>query len=74
MNIRGTINLITYESIHSDTFKFSNYFQFYNNLINDASLISVMEKFNYSGIFSLHPSFSSQNIDFTRNHIFSIRN
>lgn len=74
MNIRGTINLITYESIHSDSFKLSNYFQFYNNLINDARLISVMEKFNYTGIFCLHPSFSSQNIDFTRNNIFSIRN
>ena len=40
-NIKGTINLITYESIHSDTFKFTNFFNFYNNLINDELLISV---------------------------------
>ena len=74
MNIKGTINLITYESIHSDTFKFTNYFNFYNSLINDERLISVMEKYNYTGIFCLHPSFSSQNVDFTRNHKFSIKN
>ena len=73
-NIRGTINLITYESIHSDTFKFTDFFNFYNNLINDEKLISVMRKFNYTGIFCLHPSFSSQYIDFTGNHIFSVRN
>lgn len=72
MNIKGTVNVITYESIHSDSFKFTFFFNFYNNLINDERLISVMKKFNYTGIFCLHPSFSSQYIDFTRNKIFSI--
>ena len=74
MNIRETVNLLTYESIHSDSFKFTNYFNFYNSLINDERLISFMKKFNYTGIFCLHPCFSSQHIDFTRNNIFSIRN
>ena len=74
MNIRGTVNLKTYESIYSDTFKFTNYFNFYNSLINDEKLISVMKKLNYTGLFCLHPTFSSQYIDFTRNNIFSIRN
>ena len=74
MNIKGTTNVITYESIHSDTFKFTNYFNFYNNLINDKKLIYIMKKYGYNGIFCLHPSFSSQYIDFTINELFSINN
>ena len=72
--IKGTTNKITYESIHSDTFKFTDYFNFYNSLINDEKLIVFMKQFNYKGIFCLHPFFSSQDIDFTRNNIFSIKN
>jgi CDP-glycerol glycerophosphotransferase (TagB/SpsB family) len=74
MNIKGTTNLITYESIHSDSFKFTRYFNFYNNLINDEKLLYIMKKFNYTGIFCLHPSFSSQYIDFTKNNLFLIKN
>ena len=73
-NIKGTINAITYESIHSDTFKLTDYYNFYNNLINNGKLIYVMEKFNYTGIFCLHPCFSAQYIDFTKNSLFSIKN
>ena len=68
MNIKGATNLTTYESIHSDTFKFTDYFNFYNDLINDQKLIYVMKKYNYTGILCLHPSFSSQYIDFTINY------
>jgi CDP-glycerol glycerophosphotransferase (TagB/SpsB family) len=74
MNIKGTTNSINYESIYSETFKFTDYFNFYNNLINDEKLIYVMKKYNYTGIFCLHPTFSSQYKDFTRNHLFSIEN
>ena len=73
MNIKGTTNLITYESIYSDSFKFTDYFNFYNNLINNEKLIYIMKEYNYTGIFCLHPSFSSQYIDFTKNNIFLIR-
>ena len=71
-NIKGTANKIYYESIHSDTFKYTDYFKFYNNLVNDKKLIDIMEKFNYKGVFCLHPRFSSQYIDFSINKIFSI--
>lgn len=73
-NIKGTVNRITFESIHSDIFKFTEYFKFYNNLINDERLIYAMNKFNYTGIFCLHPRFSSQYIDFKKNDLFSIMN
>ena len=46
-NIKGTIDLITYKSIHSETFMSTNYFQFYNKMINDQKLLLYMEKYNY---------------------------
>ena len=70
-NFIGTREPITYKSIHSDTFIYTEYFKFYNNLINDRKLHMIMEKHNYTGIFCLHPSLSSQYIDFTKNQFFS---
>ena len=72
MNIKGTRDLITYQSIHSDTFIFSQYFKFYNNLINDKKLLNAMKQYNYTGTFCLHPCFSSQWIDFQQNDVFSV--
>ena len=71
-NIEGTRESITYKSIHSDTFIYTKFFKFYNNLINDRKLHLIMKKNNYKGTFCLHPSFSSQYIDFTQNQFFSI--
>ena len=72
MNIQGTKDLITYESIHSDTFIYTDYFKFYNDLINDPKLLFQMSKYNYTGIFCLHPCFSAQWVDFNQNNIFSV--
>jgi len=72
MNIRGTRDSITYKSIHSDTFIYTEFFKFYNNLINDKNLHIVMKKNNYTGTFCLHPSLSTQYIDFNKNEFFSI--
>ena len=72
VNIKGTIDLITYKSIHSETFMSTNYFQFYNKMINDQKLLSHMEKYNYKGIFCLHPCFSAQWVDFQKNNYFSV--
>jgi CDP-glycerol glycerophosphotransferase (TagB/SpsB family) len=70
--IRGTVMPITYESVYNELFKYTDYFKFYNNLINDNRLIEAMKKYNYKGIFSLHPCFSSQWKDFTQNSLFTI--
>ena len=72
MNIRGTINKLTYESIHSDVFISTEYFNFYNNLINDKILLSVMKKYDYKGTLCLHPYFKSQWTDFSQNEIFNV--
>ena len=60
MNIKGTVNKINYTTIHSDTFIYTEFFQFYNNLMNDKTLISIMKEFKYKGILCLHPNFASQ--------------
>ena len=70
--IKGTYDSKTYESIHSITFNETTFFNFYNNLINNDKLIKNMEKYNYTGIFCLHPYFSEQWIDFRQNKIFSV--
>ena len=72
MNIKGTINKLTYESIHSDLFISTEFFNFYNNLINDKILLSVMKKYDYKGTLCLHPYFKSQWIDFSQNEIFNV--
>lgn len=73
MNIKGTISTITYESIHSQNFNKTEFFKFYNNLMNSPELLETMEKYNYKGIFGLHPSFSLQAIDFHVSSLFTIK-
>ena len=70
MNIRGTFDKLKYKIIHSDTFIFTDFFQFYNNLINDKNLTLLMKQFNYKGVLCLHPLFESQWIDFNHTEVF----
>ena len=72
MYIKGTYDSRTFESIHSINFNSTNYFKFFNNLINNEELLLAMEKFGYIGILCLHPYFSKQYIDFNSNRYFSI--
>ena len=73
-NINGLFNYFFYNNIYSPFFKSSQYFEFYNKLINSKKLLKIMNKFNYKGYFYLHPLFSSQSIDFTKNPVFIIKN
>ena len=70
--IKGTYDSKKYESVYSQTFKSTEFFKFYNFLINDIKLINYMDKLNYKGILCLHPKFSKQSKDFDNNKIFSI--
>ena len=72
MNLKGLIKPITYESIYSKDFINTDFFKFYNNLMNSPKLLDTMKKYNYTGIFCLHPSFSEQWRDFKNNSFFSI--
>jgi len=51
MYIKGTFNSYSYESIYSFNFNLTNFFKFFNNLINNEYLLYNMKKYNYSGIF-----------------------
>ena len=70
--IKGNKESLIYESIHSESFKYTKFFSFYNNLINDQKLIKMMKSYNYKGVFCLHQHFSAQWIDFTKNQQFRI--
>lgn len=70
--ITGRNDITSYENIYSETFIFTDFFKFYNNLINNKRLILIMKKYNYTGIFCLHPFIESQWVDFKQNEIFSI--
>jgi len=71
-NIQGTWKPITYEGIYSNNFNKTDFFRFYNDLMNSPKLLQAMKKYNYTGTFCLHPSFSEQWRDFKNNSIFSI--
>ena len=73
MFFKGISKPITYESIYSNDFINTDFFKFYNNLINSQKLLDAMKKYNYTGIFCLHPSFSEQWRDFKNNSMFSIK-
>ena len=70
--IKGTVDQITYKSIYSENFINTDYFNFYNDLINDEHLLFYMNKFNYKGIFCLHHCFTAQWKDFKKNDLFNV--
>ena len=73
INIKGNKDSSIYETVHSDYFKLTAFFDFYNKLINDERLINIMKLYNYTGIFCLHPNFAAQWIDFESNQLFQIQ-
>ena len=73
MYIKGTENIITHESIKSESFRISNYFIFYNKLINNHKLLNFMENHKYLGIFCLHSKFKEQWTYFKGNKLFKIK-
>lgn len=58
------------QSIYFDGFKETEYFQFYNNLINDERLLKVMREKGYRGEFCLHPVHEKQSVDYETNDVF----
>jgi CDP-glycerol glycerophosphotransferase (TagB/SpsB family) len=72
MYIKGTKDLITSENIVSESFKNTTYYKFYNSLINDKNLINIFDKYNYFGIFCLHPNFAGEYKLFEKNKYFDI--
>ncbi len=59
-------------SVYFDGFKETEYFKFYNSLINNERLLEKMREYGYTGLFCLHPIHKEQDADFTGNDVFSI--
>ncbi len=59
-------------SVYFDRFNETEYFKFYNNLINDERLLSVMRENGYTGLFCLHPIHKEQYVDYQANDVFKI--
>lgn len=60
------------ERMYSETFKSSEFFKFYNGLINSPKLLAAMKEKGYTGIVSLHPAQKAQIKDFAKNSLFTI--
>ena len=61
---------IQFDEKLADGFKDTDYFKFYNGLINNERLLSVMREKGYKGLFCLHPIFMKQSVDFEQNDVF----
>ncbi len=59
-------------SIYFDGFKETEFYRFYNGLMNDERLLEVMRRKGYRGLFCLHPIFMQQYVDFVQNDVFSV--
>ena len=59
-------------SVYFDGFRDTDYFKFYNGLINNERLLEAMRKKGYKGLFCLHPIFMKQSVDFEQNDVFTV--
>lgn len=73
-NLGGKVKNHEGTRVYNPLFKESDYFKFYNNLINDKKLLDIMEENGYKGVFVTHPSHEENGIDFKGNKIFEVIN
>ena len=66
-DISGDVIPGTSHREYSEAFKESEYFRFYNSLINSPELIGVMKRHGYTGELYVHPAFTVQARDFEGN-------
>ena len=59
-------------SVYFDGFKETEYFKYYNNLINDERLLAAMREKGYKGLFCMHPIHMKQTVDFQQNDVFTV--
>lgn len=59
-------------SVYFDGFKETDFYRFYNGLMNDERLLETMRRKGYTGLFCLHPIFMKQYVDFVQNDVFRV--
>ena len=60
------------EREYSPSFKKTDYFKFYNKLINDQRIIKALKEKGYNGKFYIHPNLEQQAIDFNQNEYIEV--
>ncbi len=70
--IKGSYDSKANKSIYSDQFRESDFFRFYNALINDSRLLKAMRDKGYTGLFCMHPMQSEQWRDFDGNDVITV--
>ena len=58
---------------YDSKFKDSEFYQFYNSLINDERLLKVMREKGYTGVMQPHPNLIEQTKDFVTNDVFTVQ-
>ena len=71
-NLEGEMIPRTSKRTYVPDFKDTDYFQFYNSLINDKRLLRAMRKHGYKGFFYLHPVFAEQYKDFKSSSLIKV--
>lgn len=71
-HLAGFVDAKTGQRTYNPNFKKSDYFSFYQGLMNDPRLLAAMKQHGYTGEFYLHPSFQTQIRDFESNDQFTI--
>ena len=62
------------ERLYSSVFSESEYFKFFNDLINDKRILKAMKDNGYTGVFNLHPAHKENFEDFDENDLIKIQN
>lgn len=71
-DLAGAVIKGTNKREYREDFKNSDYFKFYNSLINNKKLISKMKQLGYTGVFYNHPNLMQQVDDFEDNDTIKI--
>lgn len=58
---------------YNSTFVSSNFYRFYNGLITDERILSVLKEKGYVLVFQLHPRIWEQNVDFCESELVHIQ-
>lgn len=59
-------------SVYFAGFRDTEYFRYYNSLINDERLLAAMREKGYRGLFCIHPIHMKQAVDFETNDVFDV--
>lgn len=71
-SIKGSYDPKTNKSVYFAGFRDTEYYKFYNSLINDERLLCAMKERGYTGVLCMHPMHSLQCTDFTGNDVFAV--